>query len=114
MEIEAKLPSGEWLSPRFDMLPTKDWYGTGMYSGKINMMEARGNADVTYNGKQMGNMCYQQNVYYSEEWNNEGGNPGVDANKKCFPSPLPDSWHTYTMGMNLILGCRKNTFLKIR
>ena len=43
VEIQAKLPRGDWLWPALWMLPVDDAYGAWPRSGEIDIMEARGN-----------------------------------------------------------------------
>ncbi len=43
VEIQAKLPRGDWLWPALWMLPVDDEYGAWPRSGEIDIMEARGN-----------------------------------------------------------------------
>ncbi|CAM9592098.1 unnamed protein product [Chrysoparadoxa australica] len=44
VEIEAKLPRGDWLWPALWALPEHNAYGEWPASGEIDIMEARGNA----------------------------------------------------------------------
>ena len=46
MEIEAKLPKGDWLWPALWLLPKYQKYGVWPTSGEIDLMEARGNANL--------------------------------------------------------------------
>ncbi|EPS39538.1 hypothetical protein H072_6643 [Dactylellina haptotyla CBS 200.50] len=43
VEVEAKLPSGDWLWPAIWMMPKSSAYGTWPASGEIDIMESRGN-----------------------------------------------------------------------
>ena len=43
VEVEAKLPKGDWLWPAIWMLPRDDQYGDWPSSGEIDIMESRGN-----------------------------------------------------------------------
>lgn len=47
IEVEAQLPSGDWLWPAVWMLPLNASYGDWPLSGEIDIMESRGN-DHTY------------------------------------------------------------------
>ena len=44
VEINAKLPQGDWLWPAIWMLPKRNEYGPWPASGEIDIMESRGNA----------------------------------------------------------------------
>jgi hypothetical protein len=43
LEVEAKLPRGDWLWPAIWLLPEKNVYGQWPASGEIDVMESRGN-----------------------------------------------------------------------
>lgn len=43
MEVEAQLPSGDWLWPAIWMLPVNETYGAWPLSGEIDLAESRGN-----------------------------------------------------------------------
>lgn len=45
VEVEAKLPKGDWLWPAIWMLPRYNVYGAWPASGEIDIMESRGNAN---------------------------------------------------------------------
>ncbi|CAH1155650.1 unnamed protein product [Phaedon cochleariae] len=47
VEIRAKLPSGDWLWPALWMLPRWNQYSTWPASGEIDIMESRGNKQLT-------------------------------------------------------------------
>jgi len=89
VEVEAKLPSGDWLWPAIWMLPTDAVYGAWPRSGEIDIMESRGN-----------NYTYPQ-----------GGNNIVSSTLHWGPVPSEDGWYrnnvkraalhtTYAAGFN--------------
>ena len=43
VEVEAKLPKGDWLWPAIWMMPEESVYGVWPRSGEIDIMESRGN-----------------------------------------------------------------------
>lgn len=43
VEVEAKLPKGDWLWPAIWMMPEDSVYGVWPRSGEIDIMESRGN-----------------------------------------------------------------------
>jgi beta-glucanase (GH16 family) len=43
LEVEAKLPRGDWIWPAVWLLPEDDAYGRWPASGEIDMLESRGN-----------------------------------------------------------------------
>lgn len=47
LEVQAKLPAGDWLWPAIWMLPVANKYGPWPASGEIDIMESRGN-NYTY------------------------------------------------------------------
>ncbi|XP_030836379.1 beta 1,3-glucanase isoform X1 [Strongylocentrotus purpuratus] len=46
LEVEAKLPTGDWLWPAIWLLPKHNGYGEWPASGEIDLVESRGNADI--------------------------------------------------------------------
>jgi beta-glucanase (GH16 family) len=47
LEVEAKLPKGDWIWPAIWLLPEEQAYGQWPASGEIDLMESRGN-DASY------------------------------------------------------------------
>ena len=89
IEVEAKLPSGDWLWPAIWMLPKDNVYGVWPRSGEIDIMESRGN-----------NFTYPQ-----------GGNNIMSSTLHWGPSTTEDGWYrnnnkftalhtTYAAGFN--------------
>ncbi|XP_058467022.1 beta-1,3-glucan-binding protein-like [Malaya genurostris] len=54
VEIRAKLPAGDWIWPALWMMPKDDFYGYWPRSGEIDVMESRGNRDLSMNGEHIG------------------------------------------------------------
>ena len=48
LEVEARLPLGDWLWPAIWLLPEDQAYGTWPASGEIDLMESRGEFLYTY------------------------------------------------------------------
>lgn len=71
VEVEAKLPAGDWLWPAIWMMPTTSVYGAWPASGEIDIMESRGN-----------NYTFPQ-----------GGNNVVSSTLHWGPVPAADMWY---------------------
>jgi beta-glucanase (GH16 family) len=54
VEVNAKMPTGDWLWPAIWMLPRHNAYGTWPASGEIDIVEARGNARLMDKGVNIG------------------------------------------------------------
>jgi beta-glucanase (GH16 family) len=54
VEISAKMPTGDWLWPAIWFLPKSNNYGRWPASGEIDLVESRGNRDLTQNGVNIG------------------------------------------------------------
>jgi beta-glucanase (GH16 family) len=54
LEINAKMPAGDWLWPALWLLPRYNAYGTWPASGEIDLMESRGNLNLVQNGVNIG------------------------------------------------------------
>lgn len=76
VEIRAKIPLGDWLWPALWMLPKFEEYGPWPYSGEIDIMEGRGNRNLSIDGVQIGVEQVGQTIhfpwrYISHTTNNE-------------------------------------------
>jgi beta-glucanase (GH16 family) len=65
VEINAKLPQGDWLWPAIWMLPKRNEYGPWPASGEIDIMESRGNAPG-YAGQ--GNDWFSSTLHWGTNW----------------------------------------------
>lgn len=55
LEIEAKLPKGDWIKPLISLLPARNVYGAWPASGEITLLQSRGNSpQYGANGKTNG------------------------------------------------------------
>ncbi|KAK5942940.1 hypothetical protein PMZ80_003945 [Knufia obscura] len=69
IEVEAQLPSGDWLWPAIWMLPVEAKYGPWPLSGEIDILESRGN---DHNYAQGGDNIYSSALHW-------GPDPANDA-----------------------------------
>ena len=54
VEINAKLPGGDWRQPALWLLPNDNFYGPWPLSGEIDIVETRGNKELVLNGVNIG------------------------------------------------------------
>jgi len=99
LEINAKLPRGDWLWPAIWMLPKHLPYGKWPASGEIDIMESRGNDDITDpgTGGGLGNKCFGSTLHWGPFWP-ANGYPKT-TKEYCLPNgrSFADEWHTYTV-----------------
>ena len=88
LEIQAKLPKGDWLWPAVWMLPEHQAYGAWPASGEIDLVESRGN-HISYPAG--GNNCFRSIIHFGPYWPDD---PFVLA-EKCLEMSLNDDFHTY-------------------
>lgn len=69
IEVQAKLPEGDWLWPAIWMLPKDNVYGDWPRSGEIDIMESRGN-NHTY--AQGGNNIASSTLHFGPDPSNDG------------------------------------------
>jgi beta-glucanase (GH16 family) len=69
VEVEAKLPAGDWLWPAIWMMPVKDTYGPWPRSGEIDIMESRGN---NYTHPQGGNNIMSSALHWGPSKDHDG------------------------------------------
>jgi len=73
VEIEAKMPSGDWIWPAIWLLPTHNAYGTWPASGEIDMVEARGNRELyDSSGKSVGIDQMGSTMHWGPYWPHNG------------------------------------------
>jgi beta-glucanase (GH16 family) len=54
VEINAKMPTGDWLLPSIKFLPKSNAYGLWPASGEIDLVQSRGNRELMRNGVNIG------------------------------------------------------------
>ena len=69
VEVEARLPDGDWLWPAIWMLPVNDTYGPWPASGEIDICESRGN---NYTYPQGGNNVVSSTLHWGPDSDNDG------------------------------------------
>ncbi|KAF2748960.1 glycoside hydrolase family 16 protein [Sporormia fimetaria CBS 119925] len=69
VEVEAKLPAGDWLWPAIWMLPTYSVYGEWPRSGEMDIMHSRGN---NYTYRQGGNNIVSSKLHFGPNKENDG------------------------------------------
>lgn len=94
VEVEAKMPKGDWLWPAIWLLPKHNAYGQWPASGEIDIVEARGNLHYTDDkgGPQgvnhMGSTLHFGPAYGFDPYEKAHAERTVSGN-------LADSWHKY-------------------
>ena len=68
VEVEAKLPRGDWIWPAIWMLPKHLDYGKWPASGEIDIMESRGNVNLKHHGEDIGVECYGATLHWGPFW----------------------------------------------
>lgn len=96
VEVEAKLPKGDWIWPAIWMLPRHLQYGQWPASGEIDIMESRGNSNLKIDGSDIGVQCYGATLHYGPFW---PANGFEKAHKDyCLSSgTFNDEFHTFAV-----------------
>jgi beta-glucanase (GH16 family) len=89
MEINAKLPKGDWIWPAIWMIPTHNAYGQWPASGEIDIVESRGN-DASCDG---GRNSFGSTLHYGPGWPMDAWETAHADYKH--PSDLSDDFHKY-------------------
>lgn len=95
LEVEAKMPKGDWLWPAIWMLPK--WYGYGNWpaSGEIDIVESRGNVNYRDgSGKSKGVDTMGSTIHFGPNANYNRWYTG-HVTKTLSSGNFADSWHTY-------------------
>ena len=96
VEVEAKLPKGDWIWPAIWMMPKQLQYGRWPASGEIDIMESRGNLDLKVDGTDIGVQCYGATLHFGPFWSADGFEK---AHKEhCLPNgSFNDKFHTFAV-----------------
>ena len=91
IEVEAKLPQGDWMWPAIWMMPQDSVYGDWPRSGEIDIMESRGNDAEHY---PLGNNIVSSAMHWGTLYDNDAfrlsmGEWGAKRTK------FSDDFHTY-------------------
>ncbi|GAB0087811.1 beta-1,3-glucan-binding protein [Sergentomyia squamirostris] len=54
VEVQARMPAGDWLWPAIWLMPKHNAYGSWPASGEIDLVESRGNLNLVQNGVNIG------------------------------------------------------------
>ncbi|XP_065225844.1 uncharacterized protein LOC135849377 isoform X2 [Planococcus citri] len=91
VEVQAKMPMGDWIVPQIWLMPTKNEYGKNYLSGQIRIAMARGNEKFECSNVNHGYQRVEMGVYIG---------PDYDVKQKIFYKTVPEGWadkfHNYT------------------
>ena len=99
LEVSAKMPKGDWLWPAFWLMPTHDEYGKWPASGEIDLIEARGNVQLTDDDEaktHVGNKRILQSLHWGPYYP-LNGQPYTMAKTNKKIGSFSDSFHKYTL-----------------
>ncbi|XP_064612240.1 beta-1,3-glucan-binding protein-like isoform X1 [Liolophura sinensis] len=72
LEVEAKMPTGDWIWPAIWMLPTDNAYGDWPASGEIDLVESRGNVQLRApGGHSIGVDTMASTLHFGPFWPND-------------------------------------------
>lgn len=94
VEVEAKMPKGDWIWPAIWLLPKHNAYGQWPASGEIDIVEARGNRQYTDDkGGPQGYNHMGSTLHFGADYST---NAFLKAHaEKTVSGNLADSWHKY-------------------
>lgn len=93
IEVEAKLPAGDWLWPAIWMLPVDNTYGPWPESGEIDIMESRGN---NYTYSQGGNNIVSSTLHWGPNSANDGWWQN-NVKREALHTTYAKGYHTFGM-----------------
>ncbi|KAL6924110.1 hypothetical protein FSST1_001384 [Fusarium sambucinum] len=96
IEVEAKLPSGDWMWPAIWMMPQDNVYGEWPRSGEIDIMESRGNDAEKY---PLGNNIVSSAMHWGTLYDTDAFrlSKGEWGSKR---TKMSDDFHTYGLEWN--------------
>ncbi|KAJ8312827.1 hypothetical protein KUTeg_010200 [Tegillarca granosa] len=94
VEVEAKMPKGDWIWPAIWLLPKHNAYGQWPASGEIDIVEARGNRQYTDDkGGPQGYNHMGSTLHFGADYST---NAFLKAHaEKTVSGNLADSWHKF-------------------
>ncbi|KAF2770435.1 glycoside hydrolase family 16 protein [Teratosphaeria nubilosa] len=96
VEVEAKLPAGDWLWPAIWMLPVNNTYGPWPASGEIDIMESRGN---NYTYPQGGDNIVSSTLHWGPDSDNDGWWQN-NVKREALHTTYAAQFHTYGLEWN--------------
>ncbi|XP_033115164.1 beta-1,3-glucan-binding protein-like isoform X2 [Anneissia japonica] len=97
LEVEAKMPTGDWLWPAIWLLPKHNNYGGWPASGEIDLVESRGNLNLKdSNGDDVGVQQMGSTMHWGPFWP-MNGYPKTHATKTLSSGTFGSSFHKYAM-----------------
>ncbi|XP_064646243.1 beta-1,3-glucan-binding protein-like [Lineus longissimus] len=96
LEVEAKLPKGDWIWPAVWLLSEKQQYGIWPRSGEIDVIESRGNKDLksSKTGESYGRDTVGSTIHFGAAWNDKYQ---IGTWKKRTNPDFTSAFHTYAM-----------------
>ncbi|XP_043233950.1 beta-1,3-glucan-binding protein-like [Amphibalanus amphitrite] len=69
VEVRAKMPAGDWIWPAIWMMPVREAYGNWPTSGEIDIVESRGNKDLSCgDGPQIGTQQVASTMHWGADF----------------------------------------------
>ncbi|XP_065664112.1 beta-1,3-glucan-binding protein [Hydra vulgaris] len=99
VDVKAKLPQGDWIWPAIWLMPKYSVYGDWPASGEIDLMESRGNENLTVSKKdltQIGNKRVSQSLHWGPYYP-QNGHPKTLASRGKTEGSFASSYHVYTV-----------------
>ncbi|XP_065225845.1 uncharacterized protein LOC135849378 [Planococcus citri] len=84
VEVQAKLPVGDWIVPQIWLMPATKEYGDYYQSGQIRIAMSRGNADFHCSDDHFGYRRLEMGVYLSDH--------AINVKKKVFYKEVSEDW----------------------
>jgi Glycosyl hydrolases family 16 len=95
VEVNAKMPAGDWLWPAIWFMPKNSEYGTWPASGEIDLTETRGNRDLSINGGQIGTQQTGATLHFGPKWPFDAW--GAAHKTRNNPQGYDRAFHKYQM-----------------
>ncbi|CAG2244333.1 unnamed protein product [Mytilus edulis] len=100
VEVEAKMPKGDWIFAGIKLLPVSNTYGDWPTSGEIDIVETRGNTNYTdKRGKNRGINSMSSSLHYgpSKQYDGEAK---ARADKFLTSETFADRFHKFAVEWN--------------
>lgn len=100
IEVKAKLPRGDWIWPAVWLMPKENVYGRWPASGEIDILESRGNDNLTFLNHNVGNKMVAQTLHWGPNFRADNFLRTTMATRLLHGKSFSDEFHLFGLEWN--------------
>lgn len=97
VEINAKIPAGDWLSSVIAFVPKDNVYGSWPTSGEIELVQTKGNREMIQNGVNIGSEQVSSMLHYGPYASLDGWQSAQFSRNSKSGNGFNNEFHRYQM-----------------